>query len=468
MNKSGRLLEFLGIGFVLLLGLGYFYSPEFEDFLGYALILFAAVIPAAIWINSNSGGIPIFPAVAVLYWVYFGIPTMRGVGERAGYSPQHVLSADISVAIFLAVATATWFRLLKPPRTTKREIRTNFSMDKRPVIALVTIGLGMGLSYYALTFSGFASSMGSVNGIIRAVLLAPMILACYFLGYGSAKRMFTGTQWVIAVTVLVAILLLQLSGQQIVTEATEVGAALMGYTYTARRIPWIIVLVVAVTVSVLQAGKAEIRARYMGVTMTAQMTPAMVTSWFATGISTISSNARHSSLADRAALLTQIIRIEQWTPDKVPYLEGETYSYLPSMLVPRILNPGRLPVQVVMALLDVRYGFLTREQTSSTAVGVNIVCEAFANFGYLGIIAIGALFGVVTGYFTRISSNREATSLPTLLAIATMVTLLDLEADLSYLATTLFQSSVAIVVFYYGLRFVFGKRQPVVRLKESA
>jgi hypothetical protein len=49
-----------------------------------------------------------------------------------------------------------------------------------------------------------------------------------------------------------------------------------------------------------------------------------------------------------------------------------------------------------------------------------------------------------------------------------MVTLLDLEADLSYLATTLFQSSVAIVVFYYGLRFVFGKRQPVVRLKESA
>jgi len=468
MKGSRHLLELLIGGFVVLLAMGYFYSPEFEDFLGYAAILFAAVVPSAIWINSNSGGMPIFPAAALLYWVYFGVPTMRGVGESAGYSPQHVLDADLVVALFLIAGTVTWSQIFRPSRKPKRETAASFSTNKRAVIALIAIGLGMGISYYALIFSSFASLMGNANGIIRAVLLGPMVLACYFLGYGTAKKMFSGTQWTMIVTVLVAILLFQLGGQQIVTEATEVGAVLMGYTYTARRMPWVIILVMAVVISVLQAGKGEIRARYMGVTLTAQATPEMVANWFEAGIDTISNNKQHNSITDRAALLTQIIRIQQWTPDKVPYLEGETYTYLPSMLVPRIFNPNRSSSQVVMALLDVRYGFLSRDQTANTAVGVNILCEAFANFGYLGAIAIGALFGLFTGYFTRISSNREATSLPTLFAIAAMVTVLDLEADLSYLLTTFFQSSVAILALYAALRLAFGTGRPALKLKELA
>jgi hypothetical protein len=128
------------------------------------------------------------------------------------------------------------------------------------------------------------------------------------------------------------------------------------------------------------------------------------------------------------------------------------------MIVPRVFNPDRAPTQVVMSLLDVRYGFLTREATLRTAVGVNIVPEAFANFGYIGVAIIAMIFGVFTGYLAQISSGREATSLPTLLAIAAMVTVIDMEADLSYLFTTFFQSAIAIAVFYYGLRFVFGNQ----------
>jgi hypothetical protein len=468
MTKSHRLLEFFTIGFVLLLGIGYFTSKEFQDFLGYALVLFAASLPVALWINSGTGGIPIFPTAALLYWLYFGVPAMRGVGERAGYSPQHVLDAEITIALFLFVATAAWFHFLRPSRAGNAKAPAEYSMNKRAVVSLVMIGLGMGAAFYALTFSNFANIMGSATGVIRAVLLAPMLLACYFLGYGTAKRMFSGVQLAIAAAVLLAIFVVQLSGLQIITEATEMGAALMGYIYTARRIPWVTILAVAAIVSVFQAGKAEIRARYGNIDISPQMTPALVSQWLGTGFSTITSNAAHQGVADRAALLNQIIRIEVWTPSHVPYLEGETYAYLPSMLVPRIFNPDRAPTQVVMHLLDVRYGFLSRGQTRTTFVGINIISEAFANFGYLGVIAIGALFGLFTGYFERLSSDQEATSLPTLLAIATMVTVLDLEADLSYLATTLFQSGVAIVVFYYSLRFVFGTRRPAIKFKETA
>jgi hypothetical protein len=468
-RNSNRMLELLGLGFVLLTGAAFFYSARVEDFLGTTIVLFAAMLPAALWINSRSGGIPIFPTAAILYWIYFGLPTFRGVGERDGYSPQHVLDADFAVALFLFVATAVWFRFLRPQRSAKpKAVALSQAIDSRAVLTLVAIGLGLGASFYLLLYSGYSSAFGSATGVLRAVLTAPLLLACYFLGYGRAKGMFSTLQWIVALVVLTFILVLQAGGLQLIACVTEAGAGLLGYIYTARRIPWITVIIFAALVSVFQAGKGVMRDRYANVDITGSMTPQLVSSWFTTGLSAMQTHGGgNQSVAERASLLDQLIRVMAWTPDRVPYLNGETYTYLPSMIVPRVFNPDRAPTQVVMTLLDVRYGFLTREAALRTSVGVNIVPEAFANFGYIGVAIIAVIFGVFTGYLAQISIGREATSLPTLLAIAAMVTVIDMEADLSYLFTTFFQSAIAIAVFYYGLRFVFGN-QAAGRLQETS
>jgi hypothetical protein len=459
-RNTNRMIELLGLGFVFLTGAALFYSARVEDFFGTTIVLFAAMLPVALWINSRSGGIPIFPTAAILYWIYFGLPTFRGVGERDGYSPQHVLDADFAVALFLFVATAVWFRFLRPQRSAKpKAAATSQAIDSRAVLTLVAIGLGLGSSFYLLTYSSYSGAFGSAIGILRAVLTAPLLLACYFLGYGRAKGMFSTLQWIVALVALTFILVLQTGGLQLIACVTEVGAGLLGYIYTARRIPWITVILFAALVSVFQAGKAVMRDQYANVNITGSMTPQLVSNWFTTGLSAMQTNGGgNHSVAERASLLDQLIRVMVWTPDRVSYLDGETYTYFPSMIVPRVLNPDRAPAQVVMRLLDVRYGFLTREATLQTAVGVNIVPEAFANFGYIGVAIIAVIFGVFTGYLAQISIGREATSLPTLLAIAAMVTVIDMEADLSYLFTTFFQSAIAIAVFYYGLRFAFGNQ----------
>jgi hypothetical protein len=254
----------------------------------------------------------------------------------------------------------------------------------------------------------------------------------------------------------------QIGGMVLITGITEVVAALIGYVYTARKVPWITVLLMTAGLSVFQAGKAIMRVRYNDVNMTAAVTPVLFAQWFEVGLEVLQSQTKHADVADRASLLPQMIRIQQWTPSRVPYLEGETYTYLPAMLVPRIINPNRAATQIVMNMLDVRYGFLTREQTKETAVGVNIVPEAFANFGYIGVGILAILFGLFTGYFTRLSLGRDATSLPTLLAIAVLVTVIDLEADLSYLVSMLYQTCLAVAVFHYGLHFVFGMRRSAI------
>jgi hypothetical protein len=188
--------------------------------------------------------------------------------------------------------------------------------------------------------------------------------------------------------------------------------------------------------------------------------PQEFTEWVQIGIADLTSNTTQAnSVADRASLLNQMIRVQQWTPERVPYLNGESYTYLPSMLVPRLINPDRLPTQIVMNLLDVRYGFLSFEQTKATAVGVNIVPEAFANFGYFGVVLVGFIFGALTGYFTSLSIGRSATALPTLLAIATTLTVIDMEADFSYIISVLFQSFIGIAAFYFGVTFIFNPRR---------
>jgi hypothetical protein len=204
-------------------------------------------------------------------------------------------------------------------------------------------------------------------------------------------------------------------------------------------------LIVGAIVSVLQAGKADMRDRYANTTITIQIMPQLFVEWFQIGMNDLTSNtAQTNSVTDRASLINQLIRVQLWTPERVPYLNGETYMYMPSMLVPRLINPDRSATQIVMNLLDVRYGFLSMEQTKAT-------------------VLIGLVFGVLTGYFTALSIGRSATALPTLLAIATTIIFTDLEADLSYLASVLFQTFMGITAFYFGITFLFnpGGKQAV-------
>jgi len=457
--RNVRLFQVLALGMVLLVGYGYFNSTRFEDFLGYLISLAAAVAPVIIWIQYGAPGIPVLPTGAILYWIYYGVPALRGVAEAQGYSAEDVVNANLTVALFLVTATIAWACFLRREKiSTSRKAE---AMNNRAVLYLVMIGLILGVIFYIAIYANLAEMAGSLFGILRAVTAAPMLLSCYLMGYGKAKKAFTDVQWGIALFLLAVTVVLQTASLLLIGGVTEIAALLAGYIYTAKKIPWISGLIVLAFVSVLQAGKAEMRDRYADITVTPQIMPTLFVEWFQIGVNSFNGNqtAAGHSVADRASLINQLIRVEQWTPARVPYLNGETYTYMPSMLVPRLINPSKSPTQVVMNLLDVRYGFLTLQQTKLTAVGVNLVPEAYANLGYIGVALVGMIFGLLTGYFTSLSIGRSATALPTLLAIATTVAVINMEADLSYLASILFQSYIAIAAFYFGVTFVFNPRQ---------
>jgi hypothetical protein len=205
--------------------------------------------------------------------------------------------------------------------------------------------------------------------------------------------------------------------------------------------------------TVLQAGKTDIRLTYWGPGSplheghAISQIPEMLFAWVGAGVSALTSDTAESrsDVLERASLLRMVLLVQRDTPDLIPYLDGETYATLPSMIIPRFLDPGKTITQAASSLLSVRYGVLSAQGATTTAIGWGLVAEAYANFGYFGVIAIGSALGALCGALMRISIGASATSVRMLITIAATVVLLNAEATLADLLTTLAQSGGAVL-----------------------
>jgi hypothetical protein len=219
--------------------------------------------------------------------------------------------------------------------------------------------------------------------------------------------------------------------------------------------------------SVLNAGKANVRNAYWErdsqSVRNASITevPGMIVDWFAAGISAPVSrkkNVESSALLERTSLLHMVLAVQEATPRIIPYLEGGTYALLPSMLVPRFLEPDKTISQAGLNLLSVRYGRQRAEDTYKTTIGWGLVAEAYANYGNPAVTAVGVIFGALCGILMRLSATSAPLSPVMLIAIASTLTLCNLELDVSSVVLTMLQTAGGILLLAALTRFV--KRRP--------
>jgi hypothetical protein len=228
-------------------------------------------------------------------------------------------------------------------------------------------------------------------------------------------------------------------------------------------VPLIVVLVI------LHAGKGEMRDRYwiagQAQDVSIGQVPDLFGEWFVAGVGAIATGQVQQDVIERASLLYMLLQVQQVTPEQIPYLGGETYALLPSYLVPRFLDPDKTFSQAGLALLSIRYGLQTEEDVSTTTIGWGLISEAYANFGYGGVLGIGFLFGALATFFTRWSAGASPLAMPTLVSLAALMTMINLEADLGYLLVNLWHALVGALILYLLLKFLSGgeKKRLTVR-----
>ncbi len=456
-----------------LLILGFYWAPSLSDFLAYLIVVGAALLPTILWIRLGRVGVPILPAVATLHILYYAVPMVRGREDLVEYSGGDILRAAGTVALYLVVAAFSAYHV---QRRRERAASPHAGLlSDAQMNALVFLGLGLGILFLAASSAGLLWSLGVFFGLVRSIALTAMMTASYFLGVARGKGSLRGMSWFLACTGLGLAIAISWSSLFLVGGLTFLLAASVGYVTTRGRIPWLIVGAAVVLVSILHAGKEEMRGRYWrqegaGGQASLLSLPRLALEWFRVGLESVGSSQKGRSALDRASLLQILLRAQLLTPSNIDYLRGETYALLPGMLIPRFLNPGKTKSQAGMDMLNIRYGLLTVEGTEKTAVGWGLISEGYANFGYLGVAGIGELVGLAAGWLTRWSARGSTVSVPTLLAVAALVGLINLEQDLSGLVTSLLQSVGAVFVFVAFLRLFpkrsrrAGDRRPLERL----
>ena len=285
---------------------------------------------------------------------------------------------------------------------------------------------------------------------------------------GGNARQLTRRVLVIAGTGLVANVILSWMGLFLVGGIFFLLSTTLGYMVSAARVPWRTALVALLVVGVLHAGKQEMRQKYWESQAnyieyeSRPSLPEFAAEWVGAGVTAIVAGDVGRDVSQRASLVWILLHVQRVAPIPIPYLEGATYALLPQMLVPRFLDPTKIVSQAGMNLLNVHFGILTEEGTEKTAVGWGPLAEGYANFGYFGVAAAAIVIGLFGGALTAWSAGAAPVSLPALLAIAAMLQMANLEADLAYLLTSTMQSFAGVAIYYGIFRFLARRRRRLV------
>jgi hypothetical protein len=453
--KRGNLPYLIAVLSGLSILIGMFLTDTSDEFTAYLLLTFACATPCIIWISAGGVGIPIMPAISILVFIYYAVPILRKNTVVFEFGPSEILLGAVTVTSFLLVATVIW-ALLIVGRADDSSNEKSEILSKSQSLGVMFFGLASGIFFYVAANSGWLNWVGPFFGLLRSALLMSTVVGCFMLGHLRGRGSLRGRNFAIAVTCLLIVVFLTWASLFLVGGMTFCLAGLFGYTATTKRVPWRMLVASVIILTVLHAGKDQMRTKYWGPSYTsgAQISvfqmPLILVEWFGEGLSKISSSEEYTSIVDRASLLNLLMRVQRMTPDYVPYLGGKSYAVLPEMLIPRFLAPDKIASQAAMDMLNVEYGFLTFEETKKVAIGWGLIAEAYANFSYLGVMAIGFLFGLLCGLLERWSVGAPLISLPSFVAIATAIVLTNLEADLAALVTNLSQSVAVVSLIYWS------------------
>src|SRR6516165_190339 len=96
------------VAIALSLLLGMFLTDTTDELVAFLLIAFTSFAPAAVWIGTGGTGVPVMAATSTFYFIYYGVPILRKNADLAQYEPHEVLSAALTVSLFLVAASVAW------------------------------------------------------------------------------------------------------------------------------------------------------------------------------------------------------------------------------------------------------------------------------------------------------------------------------------------------------------------------
>jgi hypothetical protein len=315
----------------------------------------------------------------------------------------------------------------------------------------------MGLVFNAGNILNSWGWLGTWSGTFKSFGITATSGGCYLFGIALGRRNLSMAQRYLGYALVSSVILMEITTLFMNMAITYLLAIFLGYVTSAYRLPWLALSIGLAVASILNLGKGDMRSQYW-ISGTEDLkeisileAPSLIANWLELGIERLASgnNEGEQTFIDRASQLSTLLLAQQQTPENIAFLDGETYANFSRMLIPRFLSPGKITSQDNLNLLSVHYGLQTDLDTRTTTLAWGMVPEAYANFGYTGIILAGLAFGLLIGGLTWLTAGAPPISLRGLVGISSLVTIVSSTGyDFSYSLLNLVQSIISILIFY--------------------
>lgn len=453
---------FLALGLVLFtLRSTNFGALTATDALMALAITAASLGPLVRWILKGMEGLPLFEFFCFFHFPYYAYPVLAAKSKFMIYGEVDRGCAEAVILLFLVSANAAYYYQLitfRPTLTRKRESiwERELSLEKHRTGFAFLLFLWATISL--INSLGYASLFGSFLNVARSVASPGGGIALFYFYHNIGLRKLSDRTSIWISFIVALVIIGEISTGFLVGGGIYLIVALLGYTLARKRIPVLLVAVMAILFQFLHLGKGDMRNEFWGSeslrtsTGVSRVTE-VYEQWIGASWERLWSTDpedERASIFDRANLVQMVALVVHDTPAQRPFLKGLTYRQIPVLLVPRFLwkdKPrGSLPTET----MGIYYELQDEEAVNFTAIGFGTIAEAWANFGWGGVVLVGALFGWLSAIGTGLSRGLSTSSVGFLIGVVFLAYTFQLEQSLGTFFVSLSQSlifCVATLVF---------------------
>lgn len=418
---------------------------------GAIFLAIVSIYPLYLWLLGWSHGLPLWPVFVAATGIIAALPMIQESKNLIGYTSSDILTGAFTLIGFLAVGTTVWLGLTAWRKKPPQEV---FMISANHAERYLFIFVVLGILFYLNAFTGTFS--GNLLQIARGIMINLNTLGIFVLAFYDGRGLLGRWQgiWLVVLTAFTA--LLAAASLIMATALVPIAMLLMGYALGSGKVPWRSLMVVLLVAAVLHPGKFAMRQIYWGEdarSVTPGMLPGFYADWFGSGLDQVGSmvglsseipeEESASSLFERSGTLHMLLLVQRKSPRSVPFLNGASYTFIPRLLIPRVLDENKGLSHGGNILLSTRYGLQTLEQTETTSIGWGLVPEAYANFGYLGVAGLAVILAIFYSLITNLTRDVPMTSLRFVLGLLVMGAALKADT-MGVFVTSQFQGMVGV------------------------
>jgi hypothetical protein len=395
------------------------------------LLALAAAFPFYLWLLGSSHGLPIWPVFSLVTGVTYALPMIQGSEALVGYTSTDIITGGITTIGFILLGTMIWLsmtsRAPKAPRTV-------LMIEQAHAVRYLLIFVGLGLLFGINQLTGWIRLPGNSMQVLRGITGSLSTMGLFVLAYYHGRGLLSKRDLIIFAAAAVATMLMNMTSLMLAQAMVPVAMVIFGYMLGSNQLPWKILLVTFVVMSLLHPGKYEMRNVYWAgeesKPVTLATVPQFYWDWFSYGFAEVGSLAgivsgpkdedSPTSVFERSGNLHMLLLVQKKTPNEVPYFNGATYAPIPRLLIPRFIDDQKGISHAGNVMLTVNYGLQTIEQTASTSIGWGLLPEAYANFGYIGIAGLAVVLAFFYALITNLTVGVPMTSLRFVLGLLIM------------------------------------------------